>query len=67
MSDIFYDDEQHRNEEYAEDGRNGCAKDDGDAHRLSGDEQKLADLRHPLKNVTVPGFPMVIRERHCAR
>ena len=21
------------------------------------DEQKLADLRHPLKNVTVPGFP----------
>lgn len=38
MSDIFYDDEQHRNEEYAEDGRNGCAKNDGDAQWLSGND-----------------------------
>ena len=39
MSDIFYDDEQHRNEEYAEDGRNGCAKDDGDALYIPADRE----------------------------
>ena len=32
MSDVFYDDEQHRNEEYAEYGRNGRTEDDSHAH-----------------------------------
>ena len=33
MSDVFYDDEQHRNEEYTEDSCNGGTKDDSNAHR----------------------------------
>nr|DAV00003.1 MAG TPA: hypothetical protein [Caudoviricetes sp.] len=36
MSECFYDDEHHGDEEDAEDGRNGRTKDDGDAHRDSG-------------------------------
>ena len=35
MSECFYDDEHHGDEEDAEDGRNGRTKDDGDAHRDS--------------------------------
>lgn len=35
VSECFYDDEHHGDEEDAEDGRNGRTKDDGDAHRDS--------------------------------
>ena len=34
LTDVFYDDEQHRDEEYTEDSCNGCTKDDSNAHRV---------------------------------
>lgn len=36
MAKGFYDNEHHGDEEYPKEGRNGCTKDDGNAHRDSG-------------------------------